>query len=74
VAVKPTELQSEMIKSLSVRAAVVHAQRVDASVDNMLINTGYNCNLDLNQRLVDPLLPGDLGSKVNACSSSVYNV
>ena len=36
VAVKPTEIQSDMVKELSKRAAEVHANKVDPSVDNML--------------------------------------
>lgn len=38
VAVKPTEIQSDMVKELSKRAAEVHANKVDPSVDNMLKN------------------------------------
>lgn len=36
VAVKPTEIQQEMVKDLSERADVVHANKVDPSIDNML--------------------------------------
>lgn len=36
VAVKPTEVQSEMVKELSKRAAEVHMNKVDPSIDNML--------------------------------------
>lgn len=36
IAVKPTEIQQEMVKDLSDRAAQIQANKVDPSVDNML--------------------------------------
>lgn len=36
IAVKPTEIQEEMVRDLSDRAADIHANKVDPSVDNML--------------------------------------
>jgi N12 class adenine-specific DNA methylase len=73
VVVKPTELQSEMVKSLSERAAIVHAQRVNPSEDNMLKITSDGRKIGLDQRLIDPLLPDAPGSKVNACINNVYD-
>ena len=73
VAVKPTELQEGMVKALSERAAAVHSRKVDPSEDNMLKITGDGRKIGLDQRLVDPALPDDPGSKVNACVSNVFD-
>ena len=74
IAVKPTEIQQEMVKDLSDRAADVHANKVDPSVDNMLKITSDGRKLGLDQRIVNPLLPDDENSKVNACVNNIYNI
>ena len=74
IAVKPTEIQQEMVKDLSDRAADVHANKVDSSVDNMLKITSDGRKLGLDQRIVNPLLPDDENSKVNACINNIYNI
>jgi N12 class adenine-specific DNA methylase len=74
IAVKPTEIQKEMVKDLSDRAADVHANKVDPSVDNMLKITSDGRKLGLDQRIVNPLLPDDESSKVNACVNNIYNI
>ena len=74
VAVKPTEIQSEMVKELSKRAAEVHANKVDPSVDNMLKITSDGRKLGLDQRIINPLLPDDETSKVNACVNNIYRI
>lgn len=74
VAVKPTEIQQEMVKELSERAAEVHANKVDPSIDNMLKVTSDGRKLGLDQRIVNPLLPDDEGSKVNACVNNLYRI
>lgn len=74
VAVKPTEIQSDMVKELSERAAIVHANKVDPSVDNMLKITSDGRKLGLDQRIINPLLPDDEGSKVNACVNNLYRI
>lgn len=74
VVVKPTELEQDMVKELSERAAVVHANGVDPSVDNMLKITSDGRKIGLDQRLINPLLPDDEGSKVNACMNNVFRV
>ena len=66
VLAKPTEIQKEMVQELSQRAAAVHSGTVDASVDNMLKITSDGRKLGLDQRLINPLLPDDPQSKVNA--------
>ena len=67
VVVQPTEVQKAMVQSLSERAGKVHSGSVDPRVDNMLKITSDGRKLGLDQRLINPLLPDDPGSKVNAC-------
>ncbi len=74
VAVKPTEIQQKMVKELSERAAEVHANKVDPSIDNMLKITSDGRKLGLDQRILNPLLPDDEGSKVNACVNNLYRI
>ena len=67
VVVQPSEIQKDMVASLSERAARVHSGSVDPSVDNMLKITSDGRKIGLDQRLMNPLLPDDPGSKLNAC-------
>ncbi len=71
---KPSEIQQEMVASFSDRAEAVRSGRVDPKDDNMLriTNDGRKCALD--QRLMNPLLPDDGESKVNACIRNAYKV
>ena len=63
-----------MIQALSERAALVHSGSVDPKVDNMLKITSDGRKLGLDQRLINPLLPDDPGSKVNACVQNVFRI
>ena len=74
IAVKPSEYQQEMIQALSERAALVHSVSVDPKDDNMLKITSDGRKLGLDQRLINPLLPDDPGSKVNACVQNVFRI
>ena len=74
VVVKPSEQQKEMVASLSERAAAVHAGIVDPSDDNMLKITSDGRKLGLDQRLINPMLPDDPDSKVNACVRNIYRI
>ena len=74
VVVKPSEYQQEMVQALSERAAEVHSGNVDPSQDNMLKITSDGRKLGLDQRLINPLLPDDPGSKVNACVGNVFRI
>ena len=74
IAVKPSEIQQEMVKSLSERAERIHAKLVDPAEDNMLKITSDGRKLGLDQRLMNPLLPDDPGSKVNACVGNVFRI
>ena len=72
VKVKPTELQEEMVEELGNRAERVRNNEVNPREDNMLKITNDGRKLALDQRLSNPLLPDDPGSKVNACVEEIY--
>ena len=74
VVVKPSAYQQEMVQALSERAAAVHSGSVDPSVDNMLRITSDGRKLGLDQRLMNPFLPDDPGSKVNACVRNIVRI
>jgi N12 class adenine-specific DNA methylase/adenine-specific DNA methylase len=74
VVVKPSEIQQDMVKSLSKRAAEVHSGAVDPSVDNMLKITSDGRKIGLDQRLMNPLTPDDPDSKLNACVDNVLRI
>jgi len=74
VVVKPSAYQQEMVQALSERAAAVHSGAVEPSVDNMLRITSDGRKLGLDQRLMNPLLPDDPGSKVNACVRNIVRI
>lgn len=70
----PTELQKHTIQALGERAEAVRAGSVDPHVDNMLKITTDGRKLALDQRLLNPALPDDPGSKANACADKVYEI
>jgi len=74
VVVRPTAQQEEMVQTLSERAAAVHNKQVDPTVDNMLKITSDGRKLGLDQRLINPLLPDDPASKVNACVGNILRI
>ena len=74
VLVKPSETQKEMVQSLSERAGKINAGMVDPSEDNMLKITSDGRKIGLDQRLMNPLLPDDPNSKLNACVSNVLRI
>ena len=74
VVAHPTEHQKAMIQELSDRASRIHGGSVDPRVDNMLKITSDGRKLGLDQRLINPLLPDDPGSKVNACVNNVFRI
>lgn len=69
---KPSEMQTEMVASLAKRAEKVRARLVEPNIDNMLKITNDGRKLALDQRMIDPMLPDDPDSKVNACVDNVY--
>ena len=74
VVVEPSEIQQEMVQSLSQRAADVHAGIVDSATDNMLCITNDGRKIGLDQRLMNPMLPDDPNSKLNACVHKVLDI
>ena len=74
VVVQPSKHQQDMVAELSERAAAVHAGIVDPSEDNMLKITSDGRKLGLDQRLMNPLLPDDPDSKLNACVGNVLRI
>ncbi|ETT54671.1 putative helicase [Paenibacillus sp. FSL H8-237] len=72
VAVPPSEFQREMVADLASRAEQVRAKRVEPYEDNMLKITNDGRKLALDQRLTNPLLPDDEGSKISACADNIY--
>jgi N12 class adenine-specific DNA methylase len=74
IVVPPSEIQKEMVKSLSERAAKVAAREVEPNEDNMLKITSDGRKIGLDQRLFNPALPDDPDSKVNTCVENVYQI
>ena len=74
MAVKPSVYQDEMVEALSERASKVHSGAVDPKEDNMLRITSDGRKLGLDQRLMNPLLPDEPGSKVNACMENILRI
>ena len=71
---KPSDIQTEMVASLAKRAEKVRARLVEPNIDNMLKITNDGRKLALDQRMIDPMLPDDPDSKVNACVDNVYRI
>ena len=71
VTTEPSIFQQDMVAELGKRAEAVRGGTVDPSVDNMLRITSDGRKLALDQRLLNPLLPDDPNSKVNACVRNI---
>ena len=67
---QPTEHQKAMVEDLSKRAERVH-NGIDPHIDNMLRITSDGRKLGLDQRLINPMLPDEPGTKVNMCVANV---
>ena len=74
IAVKPSEMQKEIVASLAERAEQVRGGGVDSSVDNMLKITNDGRKLALDQRMLNDMLPDFEGSKINACVDNIYRI
>lgn len=68
------EYQKEMVRGLAERADAVRGGNVDPREDNMLKITNDGRLLALDARLIDPTLPDDPDSKVNACVREVLRI
>ena len=71
---KPSQIQTEMVAGLAKRAEKIRAKLVKPQFDNMLKVTNDGRQLALDQRLIDPMLPDDPNSKVNACVDNIYRI
>ncbi|PWJ22717.1 N12 class adenine-specific DNA methylase [Faecalicatena orotica] len=74
VVAKPTEIQQELVQELSERAARIHNDRIDPSIDNMLKVTSDGRKLGLDQRVINSMLPDDPESKVNTCVNNILRI
>lgn len=74
VVLQPSEQQKEMVASLAERAEAVRDRRVEPHEDNMLKITNDGSKLALDQRLINPLLPDEEHSKVNALVQKAYEI
>ncbi len=74
IAVKPSEMQKEMVASLAEKPEQVRGGGVDSSVDNMLKITNDGRKLALDQRMLNDMLPDFEGSKINACVDNIYRI
>lgn len=74
VIVSPSEIQKDMVAELAKRAEAIRNRSVNSEQDNMLCVTNDGRKLALDQRLINPLLPDDPGSKVNACVEKTFQL
>ena len=74
IQLKPSEIQKQMVQELGERAENVRNGDVMPTEDNMLKITNDGRKLALDQRLIDPHLPDDPGSKVNVCISKIFEI
>lgn len=74
VAVKPSDIQKELVESLGERAQKIRNGTVDPHEDNMLKITNDGRKLALDQRLINELLPENKNSKVNACIKNILKI
>ncbi|MBR3596041.1 MAG: DEAD/DEAH box helicase family protein [Clostridia bacterium] len=74
IAVKPTDIQKEIVASLGERAEKVRNKMVDSSQDNMLLITNDGRKLALDQRLTNEMLPDEPDSKVSVCADNVFDI
>lgn len=73
VKAQPTAAQQTMVQKLGKRADRVRSGAVAPYEDNMLAITNDGRKLALDQRLADPSLPDDPGSKLNMVVENVFN-
>ena len=73
VKAQPTVAQQAMVQELGKRADRVRSGAVAPYEDNMLAITNDGRKLALDQRLADPSLPDNPGSKLNMVVENVFN-
>lgn len=74
IAVEATPVQKKLMQNLGERADKIHKKMVSPDIDNMLNITTDGTKIGLDQRLINPDLPDDPNSKVNACINNVFEI
>ncbi len=74
IAVNPSEIQEEIVKSFAKRAEKIRTNSIDSQFDNMLCVTNDGRKLAIDQRLFDNSLEDDKTSKLNRCIRTVYRI
>lgn len=74
VVAEPTDIQKSMVDALAERARKIHNKEVRPEEDNMLCVTNDGRKIGLDQRLINPLLPDEEGTKVNLCVDNVFKI
>lgn len=74
ISCEPTEIQKQLVETLAERAVKIHNHEVDPHEDNMPKITTDGRKIGLDQRLINPDLPDELGTKVNACVENVLKI
>lgn len=74
ISCEPTEIQKQLVETLAKRAVKIHNHEVDPHEDNMPKITTDGRKIGLDQRLINPDLPDEPGTKVNACVDNVFKI
>lgn len=74
ISCEPTEIQKQLVETLAERAIKIHNHEVDPHEDNMPKITTDGRKIGLDQRLINPDLPDEPGTKVNACVENVLKI
>lgn len=74
ISCEPTEIQKQLVETLAERAVKIHNHEVDPHEDNMPKITTDGRKIGLDQRLINPDLPDEPGTKVNACVENVLKI
>lgn len=71
---QPTEAQKDLIFALGERAKLIRLRKVAPTDDNMPMITNDGRKIGLDQRLMNPDLPDEAGTKINLCVDNVFNI
>lgn len=74
ISCESTEIQKQLVETLAERAVKIHNHEVDPHEDNMPKITTDGRKIGLDQRLINPDLPDEPGTKVNACVENVLKI
>ena len=74
VTTEPSSFQQEMVAELGERAEAVRNREVEPDEDNMLKITSDGRKLGLDQRIINPMLPDEPGTKVNQCVDNILQI